>query len=55
MLTFVQYHIAFAAIAATIIAIIITAAATVASSVLTGLSDRKDLLYRIGQSGRVIN
>ena len=54
MLTFVQYHIAFAAIAATIIAIIITAA-TVASSVLTRLSDRKDLLYRIGQSGRVIN
>ena len=55
MLTFVQYHIAFAAIAATIIAIIITAAATVASSVLTRPSNRKDLLYRIVLSGRVIN
>ena len=55
MLTFVQYHIVFAAIAATIIAIIIATVVAVASSVLTGPSDRKDLLYRIGLSEWVTN
>ena len=55
MLTFVQYHIASAAIAATIIATIIATAVAVASSALIALSDRKDLLCRIGPSGRVIN